>query len=72
MQVGELLEILKDYPEEMEVKLAQQPKWPFQYSVGRIVDANDADDNETCLFIAEGEQEDYLGDDAAARLAWSE
>ena len=34
MTVLELLEALSDYPEEAEVRLAQQPAWPFEWGLG--------------------------------------
>jgi hypothetical protein len=35
MTVGELLELLEDFPEDAEVRLAHQPSWPFEYSIER-------------------------------------
>ena len=36
MTVGELIARLKDFSEDAPVLLAQQPHWPFEYSVGEI------------------------------------
>ena len=73
MNVKELKEHLEGYPDDMEVKLAQQPNWPFQYSIGDIVEAKIEDDNEdskSALFIGECEQEQYLSGDASRELGW--
>tara|TARA_Y100000310_G_C20428705_1_gene690320 strand:+ start:166 stop:426 length:261 start_codon:yes stop_codon:yes gene_type:complete len=84
MNVSELKEILDDYPGEMEVKLAQQPHWSFQYSIGNVVEASTIDEDEdqpgvdelsgekgeTCIFIGEGGQDKYLSSDAASKLGW--
>lgn len=37
MNVAELVEYLEDLDPETEVRLATQPNWPFEYSVGEIV-----------------------------------
>lgn len=33
MTVGELIELLEDMDHDLEVRFAQQPNWPFEYSV---------------------------------------
>jgi hypothetical protein len=39
MTVGELLELLEDFPEDAEVRLAHQPSWPFEYSIETVADS---------------------------------
>jgi len=70
MNVQELKELLEELPDSMEVRIMQQPSWPFEYSVQgaitrmEIVDTmddedEDLDDNlmeEDCLFLLEGSQ----------------
>ena len=73
MNVKELKEHLDDYPDNMEVKLAQQPNWPFQYSIGDVGEAKIDDDDDsagTALFIGEDYQEQYLSADASRVLGW--
>lgn len=36
MRIVELIEILRQYDDDIEVRLAQQPSWPFEYSIGRV------------------------------------
>ena len=37
MKVAELMEMLEGLPEDAEVRLAQQPNWPFEYSLADAV-----------------------------------
>jgi len=69
MTVGELLELLSVLPEEMEVKLATQPAWPFEYS---IAGAELVDDEEgiPALWLAEGTQRGYLSAAVAEAFGW--
>ncbi len=36
MNARDLIELLQDVDPDTEVRLAQQPKWPFEYSVGGV------------------------------------
>lgn len=69
MTVKQLMELLEDYPEEAEVRLAQQPSWPFEYRVGEIVETTDAE-GKTIVYIGEGRQLDYLPGAARDKLGW--
>ena len=40
MQVRELIEFLEDMPEDAEVRLAHQPSYPFEYSIGDVVEVS--------------------------------
>ncbi len=37
MTVAELIEILRSYDPETEVRIAHQPHWPFSYEVAGVV-----------------------------------
>jgi hypothetical protein len=37
MTVAELIEKLQGFSPDDEVRLAQQPSWPFEYSIGEVV-----------------------------------
>lgn len=41
LTVGQLIELLKEYPDSTEVRIAHQPQWPFQYHIKGVV--SDAD-----------------------------
>ena len=36
MNARDLIELLQDVDPDTEVRLAQQPHWPFEYSVGQV------------------------------------
>jgi hypothetical protein len=77
MYAMELIELLEDAiagngGDDLEVRLATQPSWPFEYSItgtyvrgqeeavdddGNVVDDDDA---EVIFYIGEGTQLDYL------------
>jgi hypothetical protein len=60
MTVGELKELLQDLDDEMEVRLAHQPSWPFEYSISgaEVVDLNEPDPDDT----VEPEDEEHPDD----------
>lgn len=74
MTVDDLREILEDLEGNMEVRIAQQPSWPFEYSIDRAIlkseveaecepDEDDEcfedDDEKDVLYITEGTQLGY-------------
>jgi hypothetical protein len=80
MRVSELMELLQDLPEDAEVRLAQQPNWPFEYSIGTVAaigpddfDEDDEDDAppEVVVYIGEGMQLGYLPGIARNAVGWS-
>lgn len=46
MTVGELKELLEDLPDNAEVRLAHQPRWPFELSVGKCAYVENDEDAE--------------------------
>ncbi len=73
MNLRELIEILERMAEqhdadEVEVRLAQQPSWPLEYKVGRVI--LHADNKGVVLYVAEGEQMGYLSGDVSKMLGW--
>ena len=77
MTVAELIETLSGFNPDSEVRLASQPKWPFEYSISEVIAAlsDDADIHSDTrdleiVYIAEGTQIDYLNGDAIAQLGW--
>jgi len=43
--IYELESIARDYGDDIEVRLAEQPNWPFEYSVSRVEVVQIADDD---------------------------
>lgn len=67
--VGDLRAALEDFDDSELVALAQQPSWPFEYSVGTVAFA-EVDDGPGVVYIGEGEQVRYLPGTAAIELGW--
>lgn len=66
--VRELIAELEQYDDETEVRLAQQPHWPFEYSVGGIEEVWVGE--ECVVYIAEGSQLAYLPSEAREAFGW--
>ena len=71
MTVGQLKDLLEGYEDDMEVRIASQPNWPFEYGIRGVVSRSEVDEEdpdeeedeerdpsapEDCLFIVEGRQ----------------
>ena len=60
--------------EDVEVRLAQQPKWAFEYTIDEAVtievDDEDTDEKEKGVYLSEGSQIGYLNEDASRELGW--
>lgn len=78
MTVGELIEHLEQYDEDMEVRLMTQPSWPLQCGVQGVVAGYEIDvevdsgeqsqyelEDEAHVFLLEGRGEGY-----GTRYAW--
>ncbi|MER0443035.1 hypothetical protein ABR738_00340 [Streptomyces sp. Edi4] len=65
MTVAELIEQLEGVDPDAPIRLAMQPRYPFEYTIGQVVEAEDG----TC-WIGEGEQVGYLSEDATNALEW--
>lgn len=91
MTLGDLIERLQDLAEEhgedLEVRLAHQPNWPLEYSIGEVTtteavrDGDLDEDGEAAqpedaqpaiVYIGEGQQLGYLSGDASRALGWKE
>jgi hypothetical protein len=78
MTVAELIEVLQYMDQDAEVRLAQQPNYPFEYSVDNVVQieapAEDEDgedeDAEQIVYISDGSQLDYLPGVVSRELGW--
>lgn len=84
MTKGELLDILEGLPDDTEIRLAMQPNWSFEYSIGRAEIVNEKDDedweeeaagpideeNKQILYLAEGSQIGYLPGHVKDEIGW--
>jgi hypothetical protein len=68
MKVYELTDILNNLNPDIEIRLAQQPHWAFEYSIGYILATKV--EGEQVVYIAEGIRLDYLPDDVFTKLGW--
>lgn len=64
MTVADLTELLEGLDPKMEVRMAQQPSWPFEYSIKDLVIV------EGVVYLAEGVQLGYLPGEVAQELNW--
>ena len=71
MTVGELKQHLYELSEsgqineDTEIRMAQQPRWAFEYATGlRVATSKDA------LYLEEGHQIGYLPEEIANQLEW--
>ena len=59
---------------DVEVRMAQQPKWAFEYSIENAVTVevgNEFDDvKDKVVYLGEGSQLAYLNEDASRELGW--
>jgi hypothetical protein len=72
--VSELIRQLTDIEEEhgdIEVRLAEQPRWAFEYSIQEDMGVAKVK-GEMIAYLAEGAQLDYLPHVAAVAVGWSE
>jgi hypothetical protein len=80
MKVAELIELLQGLPDDAEVRIAQQPSWPFEYSItGAVIvgggftedeDEDEAASSEPVVYLAEGSQLGYLPGNVSRELGW--
>jgi len=65
--------------QDVEVLIAQQPKWPFEYTIEQAVMVADVDEDEeddrvppqnVKVYLGEGSQIGYLNENASRELGW--
>ena len=77
MTVEELLCELEGMEPDAEVRLAMQPSWPFEYSIGGIVQVSAVDDESVpedelpqLIYLSECRQLGYLPGYVSEELGW--
>lgn len=82
MNVAELMERLEGMDPDAEVRIAEQPEWPFEYSIHEVVevDLNEAnedgsynyedDEPYSVVYIGDAIQLGYLPGAATEALGW--
>lgn len=64
MTVQDLIMELERFDPDMEVRIASQPSWPFEYGIAETAES------EGVIYIAEGGQIGYLPGEAAEAIGW--
>jgi hypothetical protein len=75
MKLYELMDLLKDLPEDTEVRFAHQPSWPFELSISEVVMTGESDDDEgqdspPVVYLVEGQQLGYLPGEVSSAIGW--
>jgi hypothetical protein len=77
MTVAELMNELADMNPDAAVRLAMQPRWAFEYSVGAVVEVPAVADESipeeerpTIVYLSEGAQLGYLPGYVSEELGW--
>jgi len=67
MKVSELIELLQEFDGDQEVRVADQPNWPFKYSIGGVADGDQVgDEDHDCrgnVYLCTGRQIGYTSRD---------
>ena len=76
VNINELIEHLQDLQSEhgdsIEVRLAMQPHWPMEYSIGSVGAAANHGIIAPVIYIGEGQQLGYLSMAASIAVGWRE
>jgi hypothetical protein len=72
MTVQELMDLLEDLDPEAEVRMAQQPSWPFEYSISDVMQPEPPaeEDRPNVVYLVEGSQLGYLPGYVTEDLGW--
>ena len=72
MTVKELIEELRLFDQEAQVRFASQPSWPFEYSINGVVQTTVREHNNKykAVYLEEGRQLGYLPTEASDELGW--
>ncbi len=72
MTVRELIEELRLMDQDVPVRFASQPSWPFEYSIDGVVQTTieKQDQEEDVVYLEEGRQIGYLPTEAKNELGW--
>jgi hypothetical protein len=80
MTVKQLIERLEEMNPQSEVRLAEQPRWAFEYSISDVAETNLENDSNgehhrgkkatSVVYISEGTQLGYLPSEAKEAIGW--
>ena len=64
-----LIELLQQLNPDTEIRIASQPKWPFEYTIDDLREVR-LEEGEEVAYIVEGTQIGYLPEEASEELGW--
>lgn len=70
MTIGQLIDYLSDFDSNIEVRIASQPNWPFEYAISNVVSVYNDESSKEVAYIGEGRQIGYLPSEAKEELGW--
>ena len=70
LTVADLIEFLEDCNPDAEVRLAMQPRWPFEYSIDGFSLMESETDDGPVVYLPEGQQLNYLPGNVQEDLGW--
>lgn len=74
--ISELEDLAAEFGDDVDVRLAHQPRWAFEYAIDQVVGVvtqNKRDGNgEAVVYLSEGQQIGYLPGAASVELGWSD
>lgn len=70
MTKGELLDLIEYLDDDVEIRFASQPSWPFEYDIDGGVEIEDEENNTTIFYLEEGRQIGYLPGNVKNELGW--
>lgn len=65
----DLLNYLRDLPDDTPVRMAQQPAWTFEHHIGEPLIVQ-TDHGDALVYLPEAGQVGYLPNDVASELGW--
>ena len=80
MTKGELFDELDQLDDDVEIRFASQPSWPFEYSINNVVVVDTEEDEfteddrytngEQIVYLVEGKQIGYLPGNVKNEIGW--
>jgi len=71
MTVGELVDRLSEFDQDLRVNIAEQPKWAMEFQVKDVV-ASVNNQGELVIYIVEGYNVGYLPEPVAEAIGWKD
>ena len=71
MTTSDLINLLESVDPDTEVRLAMQPSWPFEYSIGEVIEINPKNiPKKSIIYLSEERQIGYLPKEVQKEIGW--